>query len=113
MKRFLFLLMFPSFAFAGSATLQWSLPTDMTAVAGYQVLYGTASGVYGTPVDVVGNAATTSFTVNGLLSGTRYYFVVRSANADKTLFSANSNEATGAIPLSAPGSLTVIVTTGN
>lgn len=112
MKRFLFLLLFPSFAFAGSATLQWTVPADTTAVAGYQVRYGTAAGVYGAPVDVTG-AQTTSFTVNGLLSGTRYYFVVRSSNADKTLFSANSNEATGDIPLAAPGSLTVVVTIGN
>lgn len=112
MKRFLFILLFPSLAFAGSATLQWTLPTDTTGIAGYQVLYGTASGVYGAPIDVAGNSTTTSFTVNGLLTGTRYYFVVRSANADKTLFSANSSEATGAIPLAAPGNLTIVITVG-
>lgn len=113
MKRFFYLLLFPSLAFAGSATLQWTVPSDVTGIAGYQILYGTTSGVYGAPVDVPGGSATKSFTINGLSSGTQYYFIARSHNADKTLFSANSSEASGSIPLGAPGSLTVVVTIGN
>ena len=56
------------------ALLTWSAVTD-TKLAGYKVYVGTASGRYGTPLDV-GNA--TSYTVKNLLVGTTYYFVVTS-----------------------------------
>ncbi len=53
-----------------TASLSWSPPS--TSVAGYKVYMGTASGVYGPPINV-GNV--TSYALNNLAVGT-YYFVV-------------------------------------
>lgn len=58
------------------ASLTWS-PVSSTNLAGYKVYVGTASGRYGTPVDV-GNV--TSYAVNNLAVGNTYYFVVTSYN---------------------------------
>jgi len=73
-----------------SATLAWD-PVIATAVSGYRVYYGSAPGTYeqlfGQGVDV-GNV--TSYTVNGLGSGTRYYFVVTAYDGSNE--SAYSNE---------------------
>lgn len=64
------------------ATLSW-LPNADTDLAGYKVYVGTASGVYGTPVDV-GNV--TSYTAGSLKTGTTYYFAV-------TAYDQNKNES--------------------
>src|SRR5690349_15739741 len=64
-------------AAAGSVTLAWDAVNDGT-VAGYNVYWGTQSGVYTSGVSV-GN--TNSYTVSGLTDGTAYYFVVRSYNS--------------------------------
>lgn len=106
------LLLIPSLVWAGSVTLAWDPVTD-PVVTGYQILYGTKTGVYGSPVDVPGDAATKTYTVNGLTSGTKYFFVARSRNADKTLFSSNSNEVSGVTPLSGPGALKIVITIGD
>lgn len=55
-------------------TLQWTAAATAT---GYKVKYGTASGVYGTTLDV-GNV--TGYTVTGLTNETPYYFVITAYN---------------------------------
>ena len=69
-----------------TATLAWDAVT-YPSLGGYRVYYGTAPGVYLQPVGSgisVGNV--TTFTVTGLTSGTRYYFVV-------TAFDTSNNES--------------------
>ena len=56
------------------ASLSWS-PVTSTNLAGYKVYMGTASGRYGTPLDV-GNV--TTYVASNLTLGTTYYFVVTS-----------------------------------
>ena len=60
------------------ASLTWS-PVINTNLGGYKVYMGTASGRYGTPLDV-GNV--TSFVVSNLAVGNTYYFVVTSYNSN-------------------------------
>jgi hypothetical protein len=55
-----------------AASLAWDPATD-TSIAGYNVYVGTASGVYGAPINV-GNV--TSYILNNLALGSTYYFVV-------------------------------------
>ncbi|MBI5149746.1 MAG: right-handed parallel beta-helix repeat-containing protein [Candidatus Omnitrophica bacterium] len=55
-------------------TLQWTAAATAT---GYKVKYGTASGIYGTTLDV-GNV--TTYPVTGLTNDTPYYFVVTAYN---------------------------------
>lgn len=100
-------LALPGLAFAGQAILKWNPPSDVSGVYGYQVLYGTSPGVYGSPIDVPGPISTTGYTVSSLKNGVKYYFVVRSVNQDKTVFSQPSNEVSAVIPLGSPTSLTV------
>jgi hypothetical protein len=58
-------------------TLQW-LASSAPGVTGYNLCYGTTSGVY----TVTTNAGTnTTFTVSGLVGGTTYYFSAASYNA--------------------------------
>jgi hypothetical protein len=54
------------------AILTWDANTE-TDLAGYNVYFGTASGQYGTPEDA-GNV--TTYTLQNLTSGTRYFFAV-------------------------------------
>lgn len=64
---------------AGSSTmasLTWS-PVTSANLAGYKVYMGTASGRYGTPLDV-GNV--TSYAASNLALGNTYYFAVTSYN---------------------------------
>ena len=55
-----------------AATLTWNADAS-TGLAGYKVYLGTASGVYGTSINV-GNV--NSYVVSNLALGTTYYFVV-------------------------------------
>jgi len=59
-----------------AATLAWNADTS-TGLAGYKVYLGTASGVYGTSINV-GNV--TSYVMSNLAVGTTYYFVVTAYN---------------------------------
>lgn len=59
------------------ATLTWN-PVTSTDLAGYKVYMGTASGIYGTPINA-GNV--TSYMVSNLTLGTTYYFVVTGYNS--------------------------------
>ena len=83
-------------AFAGQASLAWNASAS-TGVTGYKVHYGTASGSYGTHLDV-GN--TLSTTIPNLTSGATYYFAVTAYNAAGE--SSYSNEASATIPVAAP-----------
>ena len=76
-----------------SVTLVWDPSTDPT-VTGYKFYWGTASGVYGSSVDV---GLVTTYTVTGLLSGHTYYFAVTDYNASKQE-STYSNEVTYTAP---------------
>lgn len=62
---------------AGTAILSWTANTE-TDLAGYKLYQGTASGVYGTPLDV-GNVVTR--TLPGLADGT-YFWVLTAYDAD-------------------------------
>jgi len=76
-----------------TASLSWSPPTNSTGVAGYHVYVGTASGVYGPPINV-GNV--TSYAVNNLVIGNTYYFVVTNYNTSG-VESAPSNQVSKSI----------------
>jgi BACON domain-containing protein/fibronectin type III domain protein len=76
-----------------TASLSWSPPTNSTGVAGYNMYVGTASGVYGPPINV-GNV--TSYVANNLVIGNTYYFVVKDYNTSG-VESAPSNEVSKSI----------------
>ena len=59
------------------ASLTWS-PVTSPNLGGYKVYMGTASGRYGTPLDV-GNV--TAYVMSNLVLGNTYYFVVTSYNS--------------------------------
>lgn len=69
-------------AFAETATVSWDANTE-SDLSGYKIYYGTSSGSYDDVVDV-GN--TTSFSINNLVVGTTYFFVV-------TAFDFSGNES--------------------
>ena len=105
---FLVFLLFAFHAFAGQATLAWDASPD-SRVTGYNLHYGTQSGTYTSTYSV---GSTTSATVTGLTEGSTYYFVVRARDAAGTE-SANSNQASIAIPGAAPvASITATPTSG-
>ncbi len=74
------------------ASLSWS-PVASTDLAGYKVYMGSASGRYGTPLDV-GNM--TSYVANSLAVGSTYYFVVTSYSSSGSE-SPYSNEVSKSI----------------
>ena len=78
---------------SGQATLAWD-PITNPSVTGCKFYTGTASRVYGTPVDV---GFVTTYTVKGLLSGHTYYFAVTAYNSSKQE-SGFSNEVTYTVP---------------
>ncbi len=69
-------------AFAETATVSWDANTE-SDLSGYKIYYGTSSGSYDDVVDV-GNK--TSFSINNLVVGTTYFFVV-------TAFDFSGNES--------------------
>lgn len=75
-------------SFAATVKLAWN-PSASSNVGGYKVSYGTSSGKYTSTVDA-GNKTTYSLT--GLKSGTRYFFVVKAYDSSKAIESAYSNE---------------------
>jgi hypothetical protein len=81
-----FVLILAAPALAGDVTLAWDANSEPD-LAGYKVYYGTASGIYGTPIVI---AAQTTYTITGLAPGT-YYFAVTAYNT-AGLESSFSNE---------------------
>jgi len=73
---------------SGTASLTWSAPTTntdgtpVTPLSGYHIFYGTTQGALTQSV-AVGGAATTSYEITGLASGT-WYFAVAADAADGT-----------------------------
>jgi len=72
--------------------LQWTASPELD-IAYYKLYYGTATGVYGTPVNV-GNTTTYLFT--GLTSGTRYFLALSAVDTSGNE-SAKSTEITGSV----------------
>lgn len=103
-------LLIPGLVTAGSVTLAWTVVSD-ARVVGYQILYGTESGEYTYATDVPGGRETGTHTIQNLNPATKYYFAARSYILDKAEYSANSNEVSATVPLSAPGSLSVTMGT--
>jgi hypothetical protein len=62
---------------AAQIKLAWNPNTELD-LAGYRVYYETASGMYGTPIDV-GNV--TTCTLNGLTQGVIHYIAVTAYDA--------------------------------
>ena len=100
MIAFLAFILSPSAAHAGHVNVAWDANSE-TFVTGYRLYYGTSPGVYTSSVDV-GN--TTTYTINGLTNGVRFYFTVRAYTSGGTL-SNPSNEVNG-ISTNLPPSIT-------
>jgi hypothetical protein len=72
----------------GTATLTWTAPTtntdgsSVTALSGYHIFYGSAQGALTQSIAISG-AATTSYEITGLTSGT-WFFAVAADAADGT-----------------------------
>src|SRR5215510_14441644 len=96
---FSFLLAFPTTSHATSVTATWN-PNPEPNVAGYQLMYGTASGAYTTIIDV-GKVNSYSFSVTG---GITYYFVLQAYNT-AGIYSPYSTEVAFTVPLPASPSL--------
>ena len=88
---------------AAQIKLGWNPETDPTVI-GYKVYYGTASRIYGVPVNV---GKVTSYTLNGLSPGVVYYIAV-TAYDTANYESGYSNEVSGTITetVSTPNVLT-------
>jgi hypothetical protein len=81
-------------SFGASASISWdSSPSSSTT--GYLVYYGTSSGNYITAVLVPSKTAT-NVTINGLTTGTKYYFAAAAYDAASNI-SALSPEISGVI----------------
>ena len=92
-------------ASAHSITLTW---TDAANPVTYYLLsYGTSSGnyIYGNPN--IGGQGTTSYTVGGLNTGTKYYFVIRAGNGCTP---GNFSNEVSAVPGSSGSTTTPIPT---
>ena len=77
--------------------LAWNASTDPN-VAGYNIYYGGASGVYTNEISA-GNA--TNVTISGLVPGTTYYFAATTYDA-VGMESPFSSEVSYLVPLNAP-----------
>jgi hypothetical protein len=102
------LISLPLSVSAATATLKWNPPADLTGIAGYELRYGTAAGARTKVVDVPG-ATVNTVSVADLPNGTTYYFAVRSRDANKTVFSDDSNEVSLKVGLPPPTGLSVSV----
>lgn len=108
----LFLFAASAFAGTGKVTLAWDPITDPT-VTEVKVYFGTASGVYGTPIvlTIVPPATTlpTQTTVPNLNNGATYFFAITAValEPDSSLLeSLFSNEVSTKIPFAPPAAPT-------
>lgn len=96
-------------AMAASATVTWNANTEGD-LAGYKCYFGTATGVYGAPIDV-GNI--TSCQIPALAESTTYFFAVTAydTSGNESGFSQEVSATTG--DFTAPAAPTgVVVTVG-
>jgi len=83
------MLMFDNPVLAESVSLRWDAPTTstddtpLTDLAGFNIYQGTATGVYGSPVNV---GYTLCHIVTGLTAGITYYFAA-------TAYDVSANES--------------------
>jgi hypothetical protein len=91
-------MLLPVFAEASSVTLSWDANREGD-LSGYRVHYGTRSGDYTDEVPV-GN--TTSYRIDGLEGGRRYYFAVTAVDFSGNV-SGFSEEVNVDVPPSTPG----------
>ncbi|HEY1663746.1 MAG TPA: fibronectin type III domain-containing protein [Verrucomicrobiae bacterium] len=77
-----------------SVTIGWS-PSASSNIAGYMIYYGTSSGNYISAVPV---SNVTNITINGLTSGTTYYFAATSldSSGNQSGFSSEISATVGA-----------------
>jgi hypothetical protein len=87
----------PAVSAGESVTLTWGASPD-TSVIGYNIYYGSTSGVYTNEINV-GNV--TSATVFDLVAGVTYYFAATAYYADGTE-SVFSNEISRTVPATIP-----------
>lgn len=86
---------------SGTAKLDWTAPTTntegsaITNLAGYRIVYGTSAAALTQTVQVAG-ATVSTYTVNGLASGT-WHFAVRAYNSAGAE-SVNSNTLSKVVP---------------
>jgi hypothetical protein len=92
---FAILLTFPAVARATVVNAAWN-PNPEANIAGYQLMFGTASGSYTTVIDV-GKVTSYSFSVTG---GVTYYFVLQAYNSSG-IYSPYSAEVSFLVPLPA------------
>jgi hypothetical protein len=93
-------------ATAGDVHLLWD-PNGEPDLAGYVLLYGTASGVYTQSMEI--GPSTTEAQVNGLPAGATYYFAVRAINtAGQQSALSNEVSVSFAAPPSAPPQVTTL-----
>jgi hypothetical protein len=81
-------------ALGASASISWEA-SPSSSTAGYLVYYGTSSGNYITAV-LVPNKTATNVTINGLTTGTKYYFAAAAYDASSDI-STLSPEISGVI----------------
>ncbi|OPH46621.1 hypothetical protein BC351_14130 [Paenibacillus ferrarius] len=83
----------------GQVSLSWS---GVSGAVTYSVYQGTVSGSYGSTSIATVSGVIYSYTAEGLVNGTTYYFVVKASNAGGS--SSNSNEAS-ATPQAGAGTI--------
>lgn len=97
----------PQVPATASISLSW-LDPDPT-VAGYNIYYGTESGVYTNVVDV-GN--TTNATIDGLSVGSTFYFAVTAYNSNEIESADSPQVFTVSLPYPPPNVLQVATANG-
>ena len=90
---------------SSQVSLQWTASAGAT---GYEVFRSTTAGTSGTLLGAAPTTATTSFTDNGLINGTTYYYTVTAKNGSD---SSTPSIQISATPLAAPANLVAL--TGN
>jgi fibronectin type 3 domain-containing protein len=101
-------------ATAGTATvgLNWTVPASgSSAITGYKVYRGTASGAE-TVLNTV-NSSTTSYNDNAVIAGTTYYYQVTAVSSIGESSRSAERTATPAAASTAPNAPTVAASAGN
>lgn len=83
----------PSEIACNSLKLSWSKNTDAN-FANYTIYQSTSAGTIGTPIKVITDQTTTSYSVTGLQPNTTYYFTVRVYNTAGYYSDSNQMSAT-------------------